>query len=104
MIALLVYVMATHVLRQRRHPAAAISWVLFMLLPCAALPLYVMLRTRRLNRGGHLHSPARTVLTGYDERAWPLQVVGALGSRLRRHITRCASTTVADRVPALISI
>lgn len=29
-IALLVYVTASHVLHQRRHPAAAISWALFM--------------------------------------------------------------------------
>ena len=69
-IALLVYVTASHVLHQRRHPAAAISWVLFMLLlPYAALPLYLLFGTRKLSRSGHACAPARALLPGDDERA-----------------------------------
>lgn len=79
-IALLVYVIASHVLRQRRHPAAAISWVLFMLLlPYAALPLYLMFGTRKLSRGGYAHLPTRALLPSDDEWHWPLQVANALG-------------------------
>jgi cardiolipin synthase A/B len=31
-VAVLVYVVTAHVLQQRRHPTAAIAWVLFILL------------------------------------------------------------------------
>lgn len=48
------YVVASHVLQQRRHPSAAIGWVLFMLLlPYAALSLYLLFGTRKLTRPPH---------------------------------------------------
>jgi len=47
--ALFTYAMASHALPQRRHPSAAIGWVLFiLLLPYAALPLYLLFGTRKL--------------------------------------------------------
>jgi cardiolipin synthase len=41
-VGLLTYVVTSHLLEQRRHPTAAIAWVLFMvLLPYAALPMFL---------------------------------------------------------------
>lgn len=40
---------AAHILRQRRHPAATLGWLLFMLLlPWFAVPLYLTIGTRKL--------------------------------------------------------
>jgi cardiolipin synthase len=50
-VALLVYVVAVHVLGQRRQPAAAIAWVLFILLiPYLALPAFLTFGPRKLAR------------------------------------------------------
>ena len=50
----LVYVVASHVLHQRRHPSAAIGWVLSILLvPYVALPLYLLVGSRKLARISH---------------------------------------------------
>ena len=44
---LIVYVMASRALYQRRHPSAAIAWVVMLaLLPYVALPLYFMFGSR----------------------------------------------------------
>lgn len=49
MLGLAVYVIASHTLHQRRHPAAAIAWVVaLVLLPYVALPLYVIFGSRKL--------------------------------------------------------
>ena len=65
--ALLAYTLASHALPQRRHPSAAIGWVLFIfLLPYAALPLYLMLGTRKLRLAGRAPTPTRAVLTEDD--------------------------------------
>jgi cardiolipin synthase len=75
---LLVYVVASHVLQQRRHPSAAIGWVLFiLLLPYAALPLYLVFGTRKRVRPGHLPAPTRVVEA--TERDWPAAMAAALG-------------------------
>ena len=43
------YVAASHGLRQRRNPSAAIAWVISLaLIPYLALPLYLMFGTRKL--------------------------------------------------------
>ena len=48
-IGLLVYTVGSHALHQRRHPSAAVGWVLALLLvPEAALPLYLLFGTRKL--------------------------------------------------------
>ena len=49
MLGLAVYVTASHTLHQRRHPSAAIAWVVsLVLLPYVALPLYVMFGNRKV--------------------------------------------------------
>ena len=77
---LLVYVVGSHVLQQRRHPADAIGWVFFMfLLPYAALPLYLLFGTRKLARTGRSRADARTIPDSADRRAWPAELAVALG-------------------------
>ncbi|MBU6271255.1 MAG: PLDc N-terminal domain-containing protein [Betaproteobacteria bacterium] len=50
-IGLLVFVLGSHALGQRRHPSAAIAWVLMItLLPELGVPLYLMFGTRKLPR------------------------------------------------------
>ncbi|MEF7615842.1 phospholipase D-like domain-containing protein [Aquincola sp. MAHUQ-54] len=47
-IALLIYVITAHVLGQRRQPAAAVAWVLFILLiPYLALPAFLVFGSRK---------------------------------------------------------
>ena len=49
--ALLVYAVSTHTGGQRRHPSAAIAWVLMIaLLPYIGLPLYLVLGQRKFAR------------------------------------------------------
>ncbi len=50
-IGLLVFVLGSHALGQRRHPSAAIAWVLMItLLPELGVPLYLMFGIRKLPR------------------------------------------------------
>jgi cardiolipin synthase A/B len=52
---LAVYVIASHTLHQRRHPSAAIAWVVaLVLLPYLALPLYLIFGNRKV-----VHARAR---------------------------------------------
>jgi cardiolipin synthase len=75
-----VYVVASHLLQQRRHPSAAIGWVLFMLLlPHAALPLYLLFGTRKLVHRARSSTAAGADLSVADENHWPAQVAAALG-------------------------
>ena len=49
MLGLAIYAIASHTLRQRRHPSAGIAWIIsLVLLPYAALPLYLMFGSRKL--------------------------------------------------------
>ena len=51
---LIIYVGASHSLHQRRHPAAAISWVLgIVLLPYITLPLYLAFGSRKIVAAKH---------------------------------------------------
>lgn len=58
---LLIYAVGTHMSGQRRHPSAALAWVLTIaLLPYVGLPLYLVLGTRKFTRqpqGGTLNLP-----------------------------------------------
>jgi cardiolipin synthase len=46
---LTVYTVASHTFRQRRHPSAAIAWLIsLVLLPYAALPLYLLIGSRKV--------------------------------------------------------
>lgn len=48
-----IYVIASHTLHQRRHPSAAIAWVIsLVLLPYVALPLYLIFGSRKLDSLG----------------------------------------------------
>ena len=49
--AVLVYVVSSHATQQRRHPAAAIAWMLFLLfVPYVALPSFLLFGFRKLPR------------------------------------------------------
>jgi cardiolipin synthase A/B len=83
MIGLLIYVLASHALKQRRHPAAAVGWVMVMvLLPYVGLPLYLLFGTRKLVHSGN-HSP----LAAHDQDirgdgAWARRLAYAMGQPL----------------------
>ena len=48
-VGLVIYVGASHTLHQRRHPSAAIAWVLgILLLPYITLPLYLAFGSRKV--------------------------------------------------------
>ena len=48
-LGLVVYVISSHARRQRRHPSAAIAWVVSLLfMPYLALPLYLLIGSREL--------------------------------------------------------
>lgn len=57
-LGLLLYVLATRIGQQRRHPSAAIAWVLAIVtFPYLALPLFLLIGTRKLVRPDHLLAP-----------------------------------------------
>jgi cardiolipin synthase len=59
LVGLLIYVMGTHASGQRRHPSAALAWVLTItLLPYVGLPLYILLGTRKFPRPMRKAPPA----------------------------------------------
>ena len=77
-IAVLAYVVTSHVLQQRRHPTAAIAWVLFILLmPYVALPAFLTFGSRKQARPRN-----RPLLAGPlagAEGPWAVQTALALG-------------------------
>jgi len=80
-VAILLYVIASHALHQRRHPSAAIAWVLFILLmPYVALPAFLTFGSRKQARPRN-----RTALLAADpaapgaEGSWAVQTAAALG-------------------------
>jgi cardiolipin synthase len=78
---LLVYVLVSHTLRQRRNPAAAVAWVITLaLVPYVGLPLYLVFGTRKLARprGGAPHAFGAAD-AGADEDHWPRRLAAALG-------------------------
>jgi len=77
-VAVLLYVMTAHVLRQRRHPTAAIAWVLFILLvPYVALPSFLMFGSRKQARPRPHAVPDPLALE--TEGSWAVQTAVALG-------------------------
>ena len=76
--AVLLYVITAHALRQRRHPAAAIAWVLFILLvPYVALPAFLMFGSRKQARPRPHATPDPLALE--TEGSWAVQTAIALG-------------------------
>ena len=86
-VGLAIYVGASHSLNQRRHPSAAIAWVLgILLVPYLALPLYLAFGSRKVvlprqfpASGGHF--PAVTAAVSYPTMARSLQLGAAMGLR-----------------------
>jgi cardiolipin synthase len=78
-----VYVMASRALYQRRHPSAAIAWVVMLtLLPYVALPLYFMFGSRKLSGRQKLAPIENTVVRSRgpnDLAAWSRRLAGAMG-------------------------
>ena len=81
LLAVLIYVIASHVLHQRRHPSAAIAWVLFILLmPYVALPAFLTFGSRKQARPRNraaLAAPELAAAAG--ETSWAVQTTAALG-------------------------
>jgi len=82
LLAVLIYVVTAHVLQQRRHPTAAIAWVLFiLLLPYAALPAFLTFGSRKQARprGQPLRLAPPAPSDPDDERLWAVQTAIAMG-------------------------
>src|SRR3954454_9149015 len=82
LLAVLIYVVTAHVLQQRRHPTAAIAWVLFiLLLPYAALPAFLTFGSRKQARprGQPLRLAPPAPSDPDDGRLWAVQTAIAMG-------------------------
>lgn len=67
-LALGIYFIASHALRQRRHPSAALAWCMSLaLIPYIALPLYLLIGNRKLVRGHASPCLLRSVVAGTVE-------------------------------------
>jgi cardiolipin synthase len=82
-LGLATYVMASRALYQRRHPSAAIAWVVMLtLLPYVALPLYFMFGSRKLAGGHRRPAIGATVVRSNDFddlAAWSRRLAGSMG-------------------------
>ena len=77
---LLIYVLTTHSLQQRRTPTAAISWVLTIaLVPYIGLPLYLLFGTRKLVRSGSSNRGRTPTPDLNSDHAWPRQLAASMG-------------------------
>ncbi len=103
---LLVYMVVSHTLQQRRHPSAAISWVFFILLfPYAALPLYLLFGTRKLPRASRSHAVTRTTPHNADESVWSAEVAAALGQpHPANYWALCIHADGAESLHALLEL
>lgn len=85
-IAVLIYVIASHVLQHRRHPTAAIAWVLFILLiPYVALPSFLAFGSRKQARPRRIVAPVVALIDSSPSAAaiaspppWAIQTALAL--------------------------
>ena len=78
LVAVFIYSVSAHVRQQRRQPAAAIAWILFMLLaPYLALPAFLAFGSRKLARPGKTALPE---LSGWRRtHSWAIETIVALG-------------------------
>lgn len=78
LVAVLIYVVASHVRPQRRHPAAAIAWMLFILLvPYLALPAFLAFGSRKLPRPRAAAATVPAVAGDHDR--WAIETIVSLG-------------------------
>lgn len=76
--ALLWYVVAVHVLKQRRNPTAAIAWILFiLLLPYVALPAFLAFGSRKAQRRSADPVAGQALASRND--SWAVDTLIALG-------------------------
>ena len=79
----IIYVAGSHTLNQRRHPSAAIAWVLGLLLvPYLALPLYLAFGSRKVVLPSPLNErrpPVVSAAVAYPTMARSLQLGAAMG-------------------------
>ena len=76
-VAVLVYIVSSHLMHQRRHPAAAIAWMLFiLLLPYMALPAFLSFGSRKRPRP--LRSPLPAPPRNHAVDAWAVDTIIAL--------------------------
>ncbi len=74
LVAVLVYVVSSHAVQQRRHPSAAIAWMLFILfMPYIALPAFLLFGFRKLARPA---SPAAPPIP--RGQSWAVETIMAL--------------------------
>jgi len=77
-VAVLIYVISSHVMHQRRQPTAAIAWMLFiLLLPYLALPAFVLFGSRKRARPPSAARPDLPSLHSTD--SWAVETIVALG-------------------------
>ena len=77
--AVLFYVITSHVMHQRRNPAAAIAWILFILLvPYLALPAYIAFGSRKQQRP-RLPAPQASRPLASSPGDWAGETIAALG-------------------------
>jgi len=91
-IGLLVYALGSHALNQRRHPAAAVAWVMMIvLLPEIGVPLYLLFGTRKLPKARR-HAPLPIVEEAPADvvPAWVQRLSAAMSLPPARGYTRLA--------------
>jgi cardiolipin synthase A/B len=77
-LAVLAYVVSTHLMHQRRQPAAAIAWMLFIvLLPYLALPAFLFFGARKLARPHAFAMPRRP--DWHASHSWAVETILSLG-------------------------
>ena len=77
-LAVLFYVVNSHVMPQRRPPASAIAWMLFIVaLPYLALPAFLLFGSRKLARPRAAALPGAVPARAAD--AWAIETILALG-------------------------
>lgn len=78
-VGLLVYVFASHAMRQRRQPQAAIAWVITLaLVPYVGLPLYLIFGTRKLVRPKREPTHALEAAGADGDEAWPQRLAASM--------------------------
>ena len=77
-VGLLIYVLGTRINHQRRHPSAALGWVLGMVtLPYLTLPLFLLFGVRKFARPGRRHHGQAPAPAG-EGPAWAAQLLAGM--------------------------